>query len=144
PARLGCLTREVPVAIVGGGPAGLAAAEALAKAGVEVVLLERNAQLGGRLLAAAPEAHAPLVPPVETLGASRVQLEAEVIGLYDDEVGRFVAAVVGHGPRARLEKVYAQRFLLCPGGHARVLPFGNNDLPGVYAGRAAASLLRRH
>ncbi|HZI11445.1 MAG TPA: FAD-dependent oxidoreductase, partial [Myxococcus sp.] len=46
------------------------------------------------------------------------------------------------GPR--LVKVYAERFLLTPGGHPPMVPFENNDLPGVYAGRAASLLLRRY
>ena len=36
-----------PVLIVGGGPAGLAAAHALASAGQKVVLLDKETRLGG-------------------------------------------------------------------------------------------------
>jgi sarcosine oxidase subunit alpha len=41
-------------------------------------------------------------------------------------------------------QIQADRFLLAPGGHPGLLPFENNDLPGVYAGRAASMLLREH
>ncbi|HEY7127379.1 MAG TPA: NAD(P)/FAD-dependent oxidoreductase [Ktedonobacterales bacterium] len=40
------MQREHSVVIVGGGPAGLAAAEAVAKAGVDVVILERQGEIG--------------------------------------------------------------------------------------------------
>ena len=47
------------------------------------------------------------------------------------------------GPQ-RLLKVYADRFLLAPGGSAQLLAFENNDLPGVYSGRALSALIRRY
>ncbi len=40
------MQREHSVVIVGGGPAGLSAAEAVAKAGVDVVILERQGEIG--------------------------------------------------------------------------------------------------
>ncbi|MFP2929613.1 ferredoxin, partial [Pyxidicoccus sp. 3LG] len=69
---------------------------------------------------------------------------ATALGLYDDDGGRFLAvgALEPEGPR--LLKVYAERFVLAPGGHPPMVPFENNDLPGVYAGRAASLLLRRY
>ncbi len=42
-------TRSTDVIVIGGGPAGLAAAAAAADAGAEVVLIDRNRQLGGIL-----------------------------------------------------------------------------------------------
>ncbi|MEW5827129.1 MAG: FAD-dependent oxidoreductase [Candidatus Bipolaricaulota bacterium] len=42
-------TREVDVAVIGGGPAGLAAAAAAAAAGANTLLVDRNARLGGIL-----------------------------------------------------------------------------------------------
>jgi len=41
--------RETDVVVIGGGPAGLAAAAAAAEAGAEVMLLDRNRELGGIL-----------------------------------------------------------------------------------------------
>ncbi|MGI8767998.1 MAG: FAD-dependent oxidoreductase, partial [Propionibacteriaceae bacterium] len=53
PAATGLPTvdRSRSVVVVGGGIAGLAAATALAERGVEVTLVEREAQLGGRVRA---------------------------------------------------------------------------------------------
>jgi sarcosine oxidase subunit alpha len=78
---------------------------------------------------------------VPAIPRERVRLSSTVVGLYDDENGKF-AAVVSWSPRPRLSKVYAERFLVTVGGHPQMLPFGNNDFPGVYAARAAIRLLR--
>lgn len=43
------MTKTVDVVVIGGGPAGLAAAESAAKAGASVAVLEREARLGGIL-----------------------------------------------------------------------------------------------
>ena len=41
--------KKYDVMVIGGGPAGLAAAESAKKAGAEVVVIEREARLGGIL-----------------------------------------------------------------------------------------------
>jgi sarcosine oxidase, subunit alpha len=134
------LTTEV--AIAGGGAAGFAAASALAAAGVPFVLLEREEALGGRWRLGAPEAGAPaaLVLP---RGSGTVRLLTTVLGLYTSAQGRFLAAVSSGAEGPRLVLVRAPRFLLTLGGHAPLLPFEDNDLPGIFSGRAVSDLLRR-
>src|SRR5713226_546658 len=81
PAIPGAL-REEQIAVVGGGPAGISAALAAAHRGARVVLLERDARLGGAaLLGVEPEA------PGAGLAAANVEvvLEAEAIGLYPND-----------------------------------------------------------
>jgi sarcosine oxidase subunit alpha len=136
---------RVPVAIVGGGAAGLGAAEALSRRGVPFYLCERETFLGGQLAVGAPVAAAPAIPRPESWPNAQVELGATAIGLYEDAAGQYLG-VTSRGPEGapRLLKVYAQRFLLAAGGRPAVLPFENNDLPGVYAGRAVSRLLRRH
>jgi sarcosine oxidase subunit alpha len=144
PERMPAQELRTRVAVVGAGAAGLAAAQVLAARGVPFLLFEREAVPGGRLVAGAPEADGPGLLEVGSLPAGSVHTRATVFGLYEDEAGRFLA-VVRAGPEGpRLLKVYAERFLLAPGGHPPMLPFENNDLPGVYAGRAASLLLRRY
>jgi len=130
------------VAIAGGGAAGFAAAEALGAAGVPFVLLEREEALGGRWRLGAVEPGAP-----ETLvlprGSGTVRLHTTVLGLYTGAQGLFLAAVSSGPEGPRLVLVHAPRFLLCLGGHASLLPFEDNDLPGIFSGRAASDLLRR-
>ncbi|RKH36440.1 2Fe-2S iron-sulfur cluster-binding protein [Corallococcus sicarius] len=144
PEALPSRTIQIQVAVVGGGPAGLEAARVLAGKGVPFLLLERDANLGGRLAHGTPEDGAPFVPEPTAFPQGSVVRRATVIGLYDDEHGRYLAVASQEPEGVRLLKVYAKRFLLAVGGHPPTLPFENNDLPGVYAGRAASLLLRRH
>ena len=55
PARAVEVVHRVPVLVVGGGPSGLAAAIAAARAGAEVSLLERFGCFGGNLTAVGVE-----------------------------------------------------------------------------------------
>lgn len=143
PSRLPAEILKTRVAIAGGGAAGLAAAEVLAARETPFILCEREAFLGGRLAVAAPEPDAPAIANAEAFPAGAARLEAAVIGLYQDEGGFFLAAVARETDGPRLLKLYADRFLLAVGGHSPILPFENNDLPGVFSGRAASYLVRR-
>ena len=144
PPRLPARSIRTRVAIVGGGAAGLGAAKVLAERGVPFLLLEREERVGGRLIRGAPLKDDPAVPDVASFPKGSVLTRAYAIGLYDDEGGRFLAAVALEPEGLRLLQIHADRFLLTPGGHPGLLPFENNDLPGVYAGRAASLLLREH
>jgi sarcosine oxidase subunit alpha len=72
-----------------------------------------------------------------------VETSATAIGLYDDARGRHLVVVVRRGTEIRLRQIYAERFLIAVGGHSALLPFENNDLPGVLSGSAASALVRR-
>lgn len=136
PRRLPAETLKVPVAIVGGGASGLAAAQTLEARGADYVLLERDEFLGGRLAAGIPEFGEPAVvaPPKQ-----RVRLGFTAVGLFEDAEGRFLAGVQND----RLYKIYATQVLLAMGGHPQLLAFENNDLPGIFAARAVARMIRR-
>jgi sarcosine oxidase subunit alpha len=134
PQRMACETVKAKVAIAGGGASGVFAALRLQECGVPFLLLERDPVLGGRLFTD----HARELPHTQ------VRLRSPVIGLYEDEGGWFFAAVSAADSEPRLLKVYAERFLVAVGGHPPTLPFENNELPGVFSGRAAALMLRRH
>lgn len=140
PARLPAESLRVPVAIVGGGAAGVGAAQVLGSMGIAYQLIERERVLGGRLASGPRPGDAPEVP---ALPEGLIRRSATAVGLYDDEHGKFLA-VVTRQPSPRLLKLYADRFLITVGGHPQILPFGNNDFPGVYAARAAVKLLRLH
>ena len=119
--------------VVGAGAAGLAAARQLSTRGVNYVLFERDAHVGGRLTSGAEAGQpAPWNAPAR-LGAS-------VTGLFIDDGKPFLAVV----ERERLHLVFYQRLLLAVGGYPTLPTFPNNDLPGVMAARAVSSLIRRH
>ena len=135
---------HVRALVVGGGAAGLAAARELQSAKVPFLLIERETSLGGRLAWGAPGRNDPPLSTFEQLEPGQLRLGTLAIGLFDDEAGRFVAAVSfspGQGPR--LLKVYADRFLFATGGYPMMWAFANNDSPGVFSGRAVAKLIRR-
>jgi sarcosine oxidase subunit alpha len=132
---------SVDVAVVGAGAAGLAAAEVLAASGTALLVLEQEDRIGGRRVLDAPENGA-TEPPAAVSGA-QVRLGTTVLGLYDDELGRVLLAVQRDPEGARVLLIQARSILFVMGGHASMLPFENNDIPGVFSGRAAADLLRR-
>ncbi|MEN9800222.1 MAG: hypothetical protein RL653_3919, partial [Pseudomonadota bacterium] len=73
---------SVEAVIVGAGAAGTAAAQALISAGRQVLVLEREAVSGGRLVSGAPEAGAPAMPE---LPGGRVRLRTTAVGLFSDD-----------------------------------------------------------
>ncbi|MBE2250235.1 MAG: (2Fe-2S)-binding protein [Myxococcus sp.] len=134
PARAAPIVETVPLAIVGAGAAGLAAARTLSERGVPFTLFERERACGGRLSIGCDEgAPAIVVPP----GAS-LRVGATVVGLFSDDGRPFLVAL----QRERLHFVFFERLLLTNGGQPTLLAFPNNDLPGIYAGRAVSRMVR--
>lgn len=137
-------TLHVKVAIAGAGPAGLAAARELERLKVPHLLLEREHRVGGRWLTGAIGPKDPPLSAFTPLPPDRLRAGTTLLGLFEDEGGRFVAGVeraAGPSGPARLLKVYAERFLVATGGYPAMWPFENNELPGVFAGRAISRLL---
>jgi len=134
---------RVEAVVLGGGPAGLGAAEALAGAGRRVLLAEGDARWGGRLRA---DLRMPGDPPPSWAGevvraVERAGGEAatgtEAAGIWTD--GGTPVCLLVAGARVRL--VRADRFVVCTGGVAQPPLFENGDLPGVFSGRALVRLL---
>ncbi len=131
--RQPAIIEEHELVVVGAGAAGLAAVRQLTTRGVPHVLFERDAHVGGRLTCGAEKGQ-----PAPWNAPARVG--AEVVGLFADDGKPFLAVV----EQERLHLVFYQRLLLTVGGHAMLPTFPNNDLPGVMAGRAVSTLIRRH
>ena len=129
------------VVVVGAGAAGLAAAEVLTTSGSAPLVLEQEERVGGRWMLDAPEDDATATPSAPA--GAELRLGTSVLGLYDDELGRVLLAVQRNPEGPRVLLIQARSILFSVGGHASVLPFENNDIPGVFSGRAASDLLRR-
>src|SRR5262249_4994719 len=114
------------VCVVGGGPAGIAAANAAAEAGAEVLLLERQTALGGHLLYEGKRLDD--VPGLQSFperaDRRRTLGETTVFGLCE---GNLLGAIRGD----RLLKVRAGQIIVCTGGRQQPALFHNNDLPGI-------------
>lgn len=141
--------RTPDLLVLGAGPAGLAAAEAAARRGAEVVVLDERPQSGGQYfkpLAPSHRADRPtdrqfragraLVDAARLAGATIVQ-EATVWGAHaPDEV---VAVVAGR------ETVYRpRRLVIASGAYERPAPFAGWTLPGVMTTGAGQTLARAY
>jgi len=135
--------------VVGAGPAGLAAAEALAEGGRRVLLAEQEPAAGGRLrcrlgLAGDPEpAWVDRVLSRVRASGGEVALGTTALGLWHDG-GAPIAALAADGPPPRLRLARAGRIVLCAGGYPQPLAIPGGDRPGVFGGRGLAAALAEH
>jgi len=144
--------RQTELAVIGGGPAGLAAALAAAEAGVRVTIVEQDDRLGGQLVKQTHKffgsekqsaGRRGIVIAAEQARAAAtnknidVMLEAAALGYYDDGV-----LTVEQGDR--FIKLKAGSYLFATGASEKMLAFPNNDLPGVYGAGAVQTLMNVH
>jgi sarcosine oxidase subunit alpha len=85
--------------VVGSGPAGLSAARVAAEAGLDVILVEQDYELGGDFLSQGTEdaeaRRAELVAAIEAAGA-RIMTRTTAFGLYDHGVAGLLERVTDH------------------------------------------------
>ncbi len=123
------------VAVIGGGPAGLAAALAAADSGAEVLLVDDQPVLGGSLnFTGRPHEAAKLAEEIANRPQIRVLSQSSCTGWFADH---WLAVVSGR----RLYKVRAQATVAATGAIEQPMVFANNDLPGVLLGSAAQRLI---
>ncbi|XAS65559.1 sarcosine oxidase subunit alpha family protein [Micrococcaceae bacterium Sec5.8] len=154
------------VLVIGGGPAGLAAAREAVRTGARVILMDDQPELGGSLLSGstAPQ----LAETIEGKPALEwvADVEAELVsgaestvlnrttafGAYD---ANYVIAVQNRTDhlsspaapgvsRQRIWHVRAKQVVVAPGAHERPLVFENNDRPGIMLASAVRSYLNRY
>jgi NADPH-dependent 2,4-dienoyl-CoA reductase/sulfur reductase-like enzyme len=122
---------SVDALVVGAGPAGIAASSRFASSGLSCLLVDDGPAPGGSLLAYGQEALSETISG-HPLGGVEVRPRTVAAGIFD---GRVLLA----GPDFA-STVTARVVLLATGAHEGVLPFENNDLPGVISARAACRL----
>jgi sarcosine oxidase, subunit alpha len=141
------------VVVIGGGPAGIAAARAATAEGARVLLVDRGARLGGSaLLEIDAEAPGPdwVARETERLSGVEVVLEAEALGVYPNDSAEEVEApgktdapaLIAIRRRQSLVALVAERVVVATGGVSQPLPFPGVDRPGVYAARGLLDLAR--
>ena len=141
------LRREVDALVVGSGPAGMAAATALAARGRDVEVVEDDLRWGGSariLRGAGDRTWTGAMDAFEAaVATSRVALglRTTAAGIYGDDV---LLVRDGEGqPGPRIEVVQARTLVLAPGAHDAALAFEGNDVPGVLSARAGCRLMEQ-
>ncbi|MEV0620906.1 2Fe-2S iron-sulfur cluster-binding protein [Nonomuraea sp. NPDC050404] len=131
------------VLVVGGGPAGLAAATAAGRTGARVILVDEQPRLGGDLLNSRLLLDgAPALDWVTGLDLpGRVLTRTTAVGYYDHN---YVVAVQRRARGERLWHIRARRVVLATGAHERSPAFPGNDRPGVMLASAARAYANRY
>ncbi|HEU5470598.1 MAG TPA: NAD(P)/FAD-dependent oxidoreductase [Actinophytocola sp.] len=124
------------IAVIGAGPAGLAAAARAAGAGCRVVVLDAGPRPGGQYWRHRAGS-APADRRFRALAGAldRVDYRAEA-SVWFAEPGFTLHTGAG--------EVSAERLVLATGAHDRVVPFPGWDLPGVTTAGGAQALLKGH
>jgi methylglutamate dehydrogenase subunit C len=138
------------VLVVGGGPAGLAAARVAGSAGARVILCERDSLLGGGLLLdpALEGLRSDMIAALEAMQEVTVLKRTNVFGYYDHNclgaIEKLSDGPLGEGGlRQRCRVVRARQVVLATGATERLIAFPDNDRPGVMMAGAALVYLRR-
>ena len=134
------MKQHAEVLIIGAGPAGLGAALAAAKQGVQVVLIDDNPHAGGQIWRTGP-ASAPAAQGRRLLDSVQAQ---ENIHIYAET--RVVARSTGktlllENPRKGWLLSY-DKLILCTGARELLLPFPGWTLPGVTGAGGLQALLK--
>lgn len=138
--------------VVGGGPAGLAAADTAASLGIDVVLVDEGRRLGGQLVKqthkffGSGEHYAGTrgidIPDLLCREENKTRIttmtNTTVLGCFEDGI---VTALTGD---EQYFKIQAQRVIFATGAAEKFLSFPGNDLPGVYGAGAVQTLMNQY
>ncbi|WP_336208936.1 NAD(P)/FAD-dependent oxidoreductase [Nonomuraea sp. LPB2021202275-12-8] len=140
------------LAVIGGGPAGVAGALTAALHGLRVALVDSGARLGGQYFR-----HPSAAPHPSTRGFDRFLRQARALEERGDVLpGHQVWTVTGQAGgelavhcvtrddagHERPVTIRCRRLLIATGAHDRPLPFPGWDLPGVLTAGGAQALLK--
>ncbi len=143
--------------IIGAGPSGLMAALTAGRAGADVLLVDENRDLGGRLLAESdtvgtklgPDWVAGVVAELAAMPNLRIMRRTTVTGAYDQGTYGALERVGLHladpqdAPLETFWNIVAKRCLLCAGALERPIAFKNNDRPGIMMAGAVRSYVNQ-
>jgi sarcosine oxidase subunit alpha len=143
--------RSIDLAVVGGGPAGIAAALKAADAGKQVLLLEREQHLGGHLKHQVVEMANPLGGQSQAghvigkaLAEKALAHKGIEVLLGTEAFGLFEGNLLTAGQGKRLWKIRAEQMVVATGRMQQQLVFENSDLPGIMLADALRRLLNTY
>ena len=145
---------NVPVLIIGGGPAGLSAAIELGKLGIEVLLVDDKAELGGKLVlqthrffgstkavyagTRGVDIAKKLAKELKSFDSVNVWLETTAVAIFEEKtVG------VWRGDKDQYVLIKPEILMVATGARERSLPFKGNTLPGIFGAGAFQTLVNR-
>lgn len=147
------------VLVVGGGPAGLAAARTAAATGARVMLVEEMPHFGGSLQidsdmidgAPAMDWVRQTTDALSAMPDVTLMRRTTLAGYYDHNVlvaleraNDHLVTPPGHQPRQRLWTIRAGEVVLATGAQERPMVFDDNDKPGVMLSSAVGEYVDRY
>lgn len=143
--------KQVEIAIIGGGPAGLCAAISAASSGANVLIIERNNKLGGQLVKQTHMFFGSEKQYASTRGIDICNILIEELNKYNDKVEIMTdTTVVGMYEDGVITAMYKEEkyikikpkaVIAATGAFEKSLAFPNNDLPGIYGAGAVQTLM---
>jgi sarcosine oxidase subunit alpha len=144
--------RETDLLVVGGGAAGLSAAAEAASYGAKVIVLDSDLHLGGQLVKQTHKFFGSKDEHAGTRGYKIADIIMDEIGAFEKNVELHTnTSAVGyykndgivtvmHG-EDEYYKILPKKMIMATGAQERIIPFPNNDLPGVYGAGAVQTLM---
>ncbi|AVO36258.1 sarcosine oxidase subunit alpha family protein [Pukyongiella litopenaei] len=143
--------------VIGAGPAGLMAALVAGRAGADVILVDEDLRMGGRLLAEREDVGGQaghdwvdaVLAELAALDNVRLMPRTTVTGAYDGGTYGALERVGHHRPRHPhlprdcFWRLTARRVVLAAGALERPVAFRNNDRPGIMLAGAVRAYLNR-
>ncbi len=142
------MTESIALAVVGAGPAGLAAAAQAAELGLSVTLVDAFALPGGQYYKQTPPELGETIAPDESarqlLAAAdqegvRLLAGTSVWGIFPEDGATMLCL---YGPPGTPRRLAAQTVILAPGAYDRPVPFPGWTLPGVMTAGAALAMVK--
>ena len=144
--------RHCDVLVVGGGPAGLAAAAAAGRTGARVIVVDENPEVGGTLLGTRDHLDgqpastwvAAIAAELATFPETTVMVRSTAIAYHDHQYLLVVERRSGGEPGGTLWHIRARQVVIAAGAHERPIVFADNDRPGIMLASAARTYLNRY